>query len=428
MPPSSEQGEYFSPPARAAAIGAALPLLGTYFTKKNGRLAASTAALAVGSDEVGDLVDALRLRVALAAASRLSSIVDSALARPNFKYATRRDEMSGAIRGRLDLQRLIRMNGRVDVPPRYPVRTVERSHVTPENVLLVSALLWVRRELRVPVTRRLAAENIEARQATAAGARIDRNLARTELRGCRSEALERLARGTVASLCDDVERRLAAGHVRIDAYRELVEWMRRCLAGRPAAEAGELEWSFYGSEFDTKLFEVWVLSELRIRLQARLGVVANAWDFFDEGDVVDVVLPDARRVRLAFQRSMKRFRGPSASSRWKTPAGDAIRDIPDYLLAVDGDQQSTFVLDAKLRRRKSAPTQEIYKLLGYFNHFAMDDRGQGAIIYYAPEPNDPVVHDYHSPGTGRIVAFSVDPERPDMSDDGWDSLFDLAGL
>jgi len=411
-----------------AAIGAALPLLGTYFTKKNGRLAPSAAALALGSDEGGDLLEALRLRVALAAASRLSAIVDAALSRPNFRYATRREEVSGAIRGRLDLQRLIRMNGRVDVPPRYPVRTVERSHVTPENVLLVSALLWVRRELRVPVTRRLADENIEMRQAAAAEARIDRNLARTELRDCRPEGIERLARGTVSSLCDHVERRLAAGHVRIDAYRELVEWMRRCLAGRPAAEAGELEWSFYGSEFDTKLFEVWVLSELRIRLQARLGVVANAWDFFDESDVIDVLLPDARRVRLAFQQSMKRFRGASTTTRWATPAGDAIRDIPDYLLAVDSDQENTFVLDAKLRRRKSAPTQEIYKLLGYFNHFAMDDAGRGAIIYYSPEPDEPVVHDYRSPGTGRIVAFSVDPERPDISDDGWNCLFDLAGL
>jgi len=425
VPPTTEAGEYFTSEARRSAISAALPLVGTYF-QNGGRLDASTSTLAAGTDEEGELVEALRLRVALAAAVRLSKVVDQALARPNFRYGTRHEEVTGAIRGRLDLQRLIRSTGHFDVPPRFPVRTVERQYTTPENTLLACALLWVRRELRLPVIRRLGARSAELVESGSATARIDRALSRPELRDCQLQAIERLERGQLSLLCDEVERRLAAGHVTVAAYRELVEWVRRCLAGSPAAEPGEIEWSFYGSEFDTRLFEIWLLVELRARLLAAAGVGPLQWDFFADGSPIDVTSASGARLRLVSQTSMRKLRGANMPLRWRRHSdGTVLGEIPDYLIAQDdGTSQRTVVVDAKLRQRES-PTEEVYKLLGYFNHYGLDANGRGAIVYYAANPSSVDLRDYRSTGTGRVLAFSVDPERPEANTEGWEALLEL---
>ncbi len=39
------------------------------------------------------------------------------------------------IRGRLDVARYSRQQGRITVPRRYPIRLVERATATPENIL-----------------------------------------------------------------------------------------------------------------------------------------------------------------------------------------------------------------------------------------------------------------------------------------------------
>ena len=430
MPPSSSSSpsDYFTSAARTAAIGDALSLVGTYF-QDGGRLNDPTPALHGGNNELGDLIEALRLRVAIAAAHRLSGIVERALSKPNFRYGTRREDAIGSVRGRLDLQTLIRRNGRFDAPPRYPVVIVERQFATPENVLLACALMWVRRELRAPVIGRLGDRSAERSESIAAVSRIDRDLKRAELRGCRDKALERLTHGELEQLCGEVERRIAAGHVNGAFYLPLVEWVRACIAGHPAAEPGEIEWSFYGSEFDARLFEIWLLGQLRTRLAAAAGIDPDPWDFFHSVSPLDTSTSTNSRLRLVYQRSLKNLRGDGAEVRWHAAGTTrALGEIPDYLVGLDSPTaQRTIVVDAKLRQR-SSPTEEIYKLLGYFNNYGTDAHGLGAIIFYSAYPNDVATHDYLAAEGGRVIAFSVDPERPAANEAGWAALIDLIGL
>lgn len=428
MSPSSDVG-YFSEAARQSAISAALPLVATYF-QKGGQLAGATATVGEsGQDDeptTAELLDALRLRVALASASRLQAIAAEVVAHANFRYATRREEAVGAIRGRLDLHRVIRETGRLTVPPRYPVITVSRSSKTPENVLLASALMWVRHELRLPGTRRLSPKNAESRARDAAIYEIDRALAGPALHECRQSARERLDRGQIGDLCAEVERRIAGGHAISPAYGALLEWMQRCLSGQPAAEPGEIEWSFYGAEFDTRLFEIWILGQLRMRLLRAIGANTDPWDYFSDKPAIDITAADGVRVRLVHQTSIRKLRGDRLALRWRRTSTKPLGEIPDFLVALDfGGSELTLVLDAKLRRRKGAPTEEIYKLLGYFNNYAMDAQGAGAIFYYAQRPDVPALFEYQSDAGGAVVAISLDPERPDSSAAGWDALMDL---
>lgn len=428
MSPNSDGG-YFSDAARRSAISAALPLVATYF-QKGGRLAGISATVSESNHEseptTAELLNALRLRVALASASRLRVIAAEAIAHANFRYATRREEAVGAIRGRLDIPRVIRETDRLAAPPRYPVITVNRSSETPENVLLACALMWVRHELRLPGARQLNSKNAESRARDDAIFEIDRFLAGPALHECRRSARERLDRGKIGELCAEVERRIAGGHAISPAYRELVEWMQRCLSGQPAAEPGEIEWSFYGAEFDTRLFEIWILGQLRTRLLHAIGAKPDPWDYFSDSPALDTLSTGGVRVRLVHQTSMRKLRDGRQVLRWRRPSTKPLGEIPDFLVALDfSGSELTLVLDAKLRRRKGAPTEEIYKLLGYFNNYAMDADGAGAIFYYAQNPDAPALYEYRSDAGGAVVALSLDPERPDASESGWDSLIGL---
>lgn len=428
MSPNSEVG-YFSDGARRAAIAAALPLVATYF-QDGGRLAGASRALSEANEgheqSTADLLEALRLRVALAAATRLQTIAAEALVRPNFRYASHKEEVVGAIRGRLDMQKVIRETGRRTVPPRYPVITVNRSLATPENVLLACALLWLRHELRLPVTRQLMKRSAESLARDAAIFEIDRALAGPVLRDCRQVAGERLEHQRLDDLCDDVERRIAGGHAIAPAYAALLDWMRRCRAGQPAAEPGELEWSFYGAEFDTRLFEIWLLGQLRSRVLGAFEIDEGSWDFFSDTPAVDSLGANGVRVRLVHQTSIRKLRGDGMTLRWRRSARTPLGEIPDFLVALDhGDEARTLVLDAKLRRRPSTPTEEIYKLLGYFNNYGMNAEGRGAIFFYAQSPDVPASYEFRTDEDGWVVALSVDPERPDANPDGWDALIKM---
>lgn len=202
--------------------------------------------------------------------------------------------------------------------------------------------------------------------------------------------------------------------------------MQRCLSGQPAAEPGEIEWSFYGAEFDTRLFEIWILGQLRVRLLDVIGADPDPWDYFSDKPAIDSIAADGVRVRLVHQTSIRKLRGDRLALRWRRTSTKPLGEIPDFLIALDFDgTELTLVLDAKLRRRKGAPTEEIYKLLGYFNNYAMDAQGAGAIFYYAQRPDVPALYEYQSDAGGAVVALSLDPERPDSSDVGWDALIEL---
>jgi hypothetical protein len=93
--------------------------------------------------------------------------------------------------------------------------------------------------------------------------------------------------------------------------------------------------------------------------------------------------------------------------------------FPDLAVIVDGpDGRSIAMFDPKLRRRSTAPTEEIYKLLGYFANLQHDQPPRGAILYYGP--GAPAAYALRTAGRGDIRALAVDPESAD------DELFDIA--
>lgn len=433
-------GGRFSVGGRRSAVAAALPLVATYFQQKGQRQFERKGGLEAGYYDTAhqQLLDALRLRVAMAAAGTMSELVGKILRRPSFRYGQVRERQVGVLRGRLDVRAYLAERGRVSEVASFPVLEVRRNLRTPENILATAAVLQIISELRSPLSRGLAVNAPDRRRAVSYVERLERDLQNSDLRDCRNEALAELRSGRMQALAELVSLRISAGHLaNPEPYADVVAWVKRGRDGRPAADVGEIDWDFYDESFDTTLFEIWCLSELKSRISDSLGephlesrVVVGV-----PGPVACWMIGDLT-VEVFFQKASRSI-AHSIAPRWvrvdasevtSHQGSNEIGGRPDITIRVDRHGKSRFVfLDPKLRQRvDKEPTEELYKMLGYFNNFGRDGNGVGGILYYAPFPQSLASSSFGALGQdGRLLAVALDPERNDLGADGWSRILEL---
>jgi hypothetical protein len=409
----------FTAAGRRAALDAALPLIATYFAD------AATWDLEISSQvdstipqdsALDDLTAAVRLRASLAAADRLLRIISQVAARPTFRYIQTSAESVGVIRGRLDVGRYIREQGRISVPRRYPVRLVEQENATPENVLAAYAAAWLRRDLDAAPKHLLPLKSPEARELRQYQELLDRLLGIPLLAGTKPRAYNVWRRSNLDQLLDEVDRRLEAGHVASPVpYQELFDWMTATRQGDPVAEIGDREWSFYGAQFDTKLFEIWCLKQLADAITKLIGQPANTQPSLARRGQAPIYSWSigAGSLNLHFQPSLSTL--TSEGVVWQYAGGTRqLHGFPD--LAVTSETitgQGLALFDPKLRQRTGAPTEEIYKLLGYFANLHYEKARIGAILYYSP--GVPTDYKLVDGADGEIHAIGLDPETDPKS-------------
>jgi hypothetical protein len=420
-------GGQFTFGGRRAAINASLPLLVTYFAGAPTWNLEVSAALDSADDDqdLDDFVAAARLRASLAAAGRLVDVVGRIIARPTFRYTHVAAESVGTIQGRLDLARYSRQRGRVDVPRRYPIRHVERATATPENVLASYAVSWIKRDLERTPSTLLPVDSPEFRERRRLLDALTHMLAVPLLARTVPQALEVWRRSAVRVLVDKVEQRLDAGHIaQPEAYRQLAEWIRASLDGAAVADLGERDWSFYDPRFDTKLFEIWCLVMLADAITRRIGAPDGGPASLAERTRVPIYTwtVGETAVRLHFQPSLHTLTPEGV--RWRYgPGSDPLMGFPDLAVISErpGDR-GVALFDPKLRRRSSAPTEEIYKLLGYFANLVHPAPPHGAILYYSP--GAPTAYTLRTAAGGDVRALGVDPEW--VHDESFDTAAGIA--
>jgi len=402
--------------ARLAAITSSFSLLATYFSSGSNASVLSQRGPSYSDDtdpSTSLVIAALQLRVALAASDKFVGIVERVRRRANFRYQTIRRDTEGWPQGRLDTIRFARSSGKVTNPIFYPVINIARANVTPENTLVVSAAQWLMKELVAPtLTAFLPVLGPERRAATTARVQLRRLMADPIFAACQKAAEKVKRQGGMQGLLSQVRKRLNAGHVGNPVpYRELVDWMTACLNGKPAVEAGDMDWSFYGKSFDTKLFELWCLSEIGRALGLALQAPPDRpllWERFNKP--MFSWATTAGDLEVFFQRGMSGL-GPGREARWqRTDTERRLGGIPDISAVVRRLHGPTelVILDSKLRQRESDRSEELYKLLGYFNNFQLDEYGHGAVIFYANR-NSPYVYTYATDVRGQLLAVSLDP-------------------
>jgi hypothetical protein len=411
---------------RREAIASCLPLLATYFASSTQPLHSKPAiqrARDEGHDTIPVLAAALRLRAAIAAAELLSPLLREIVRRPTFQYRIRTDEVEGSLSGQLDVTAYaINPPGRSEQPT-FPVIGSFRSNSTPENVLAYYAGLWILRELSDSNYRHIldAQESPEIAAARTARVKLRRLLSDPAWSGCETPA-NRILRGRGESrLVALVRKRIRRKEVQNSRpYHDLVEWMARCLAGDVRAIAGDIDWSFYGDRFDPKLFEIWCLHSLGLEISNQLVERAPLGSLSARSGLIFEWSRPAGKLSVFFQRSLSSIVGGDASWNRTLPDGRSVplRGIPDIVIVakrLDGVTR-VILVDPKLRQREGPPSEELYKLLGYFANYRVVDPAVGAILFYSTEAVPPDAYEYRDQNSGVLLAAPLNPAQASTSE------------
>lgn len=431
------RGGSLTPHERERAIRDALPIIGRFFQSQGQSKRLMTAdSISVGDETSSDtdlrLLAALRLRSALAAAEQLESAIEAVALHPTFRYALRSTESVGHLAGTLDIPRYISRSGWDGGPPRYPVTNVYRSSQTPENVLTAYSSLWLQQELRDALDASDAPPGAPEAQAVAElDSTFERLLSSPALADCRSAATDVLRRDTEESLLDSVESRLRRGEVAHDEpYRNVLELMRRLRDVGPTGFPGTESWSFYDDAFDTRLFELWcafsVATALSNALATEVPPVNPNWS--GTGLTFTWHRPSGT-LELYMQKSLHLI-DDTKHRRWRQKRTTKfLRGVPDIVMrGVTQDGVSRWaILDAKLRQRSGPPSEEIYKILGYFGHYNLEHDARGAVLFHAPGQSASNVLEYvpeHS-DEGLLIATALNPSNRQQSLDGLTDVTDM---
>mgnify|MGYP003381997389 CR=1 FL=1 len=424
---------HFSDAARRASLADALPLLATYFVSGNDSLRSHESLSRLAGDDLGDLLEFVQIRVLIAAASRLDSLLRAVLERPSFQYQREKTDSVGVIRGRLDTIRYMRARHEVTAPRRFPITNVQRSHVQPENVLAAwSALAVVRSLKRLPLNR-LPDGAPERLRAERLGEALRRHVRHPALAESVDAAAQVWRSGAQGALMGRVGSRLNSGRVtNASAYLRLLDWAMSFNLRDVGLVPEDLEWVFYDETFDTKLFEIWCLRRVIAAIEERLGAPTETRLLIDRSrGPIAQWNAGAISVEVYFQAGLGTVK--VGEQRWvysptevdsPTPVGP-FGGIPDITVVVDrpGHPRQPIILDPKLRQRRSVPGSEIYKILGYFGNLRSSIPNRGAIIFYGPG----ATRSYRiEAGAGEeILAVAVDPQAPEDSRVRFDRVADF---
>jgi hypothetical protein len=292
--------------------------------------------------------------------------------------------------------------------------------------------LWVKCEVEQAfITSQAPEDSREGKAAYELLERLDSMLKMPGIIENKSEVAHHGSEEWASGIVDEVERRLEGGHVgNREPYQELAVWVRRTMSGKPALQQGDERWLFYDDSFDATLFELWCLMSIADEVSRHLGQPRQVPNMRQTGRIpVYQWSRGSMTVAIHFQYDLINTSvGNVAAWQRNDKALGGRPDLTAIVEAMGVNQEKTksvVYLDPKLRKRNGVPTEEIYKMLGYFSNAGMGDAGSGAIIFYTPHRSPKPTYEFSSAGGGRVIAIGVDPASPDENAAGLELL---AGL
>lgn len=389
-----------------------------YFATGTDTLTSREALAAQPDDELGELLEFIQIRVLLSAADVLEPVLRAILDRPSFRYQRIRGESIGVIRGRLDTVTYLRRRHERSAPRRFPVVSVTRSHLLPENVLATWAALTVAGALRRLPLHRLPSDAPERRRAERTTESLRRLVQHPAFAECTEAASDIWRKNSQPELVESVRGRLRGGRMPSGAcYEALADWASSYSPNEISLEDGKLPWLFYDETFDTRLFELWSLNRLVVALTDRLGLPTTTRLLVERsaGPIAEWTI-GAVMIQVWYQAGLARI--DVGDPRWAYAPRDRDRSrpdgafggVPDISVVVQqpGQARRPVILDPKLRQRKSVPGAELYKLIGYFGNLPADHPSRGAIIFHGPN-GEQRSYRIADGGSGEILAVAVDP-------------------
>ena len=408
----------FSALERQTVTAQALPVLAGYFAKG----IKLTSQRTIGTTNVDSLDQAavfVRMRVLLAAAAELEPIIAQISKRLSFSYQRVNSESVGLIKGRLNTTEYVRRRHEVTAPRRFPIQEVRRNHDLPENVLVAAATILIIKELQSLPTALLPDNSSEAERIRLTIRSMHQTIAGPALEQARTSAHQAIEKERIDHLLDAVDRRIESRQIpNVDAYSALVQWLKNFDPASATPTAGELPWLFYDEDFDTRLFELWSLKHLLDQLQELLGPPITTRLLLErKSEPIATWHAAGNTIEVWFQAGLKKL--DVGGTIWNytvrpepdepSPKAKALTGIPDIVVVVQksGEARQPVIIDPKLRQRDSIPSNELYKILGYFSNLPAEHTRRGVIIFHTP--GNPHQYDLTDDGNGKLLATGVDP-------------------
>jgi hypothetical protein len=329
--------------------------------------------------------------------------------------------------GQLDVARWLARRSAVVDNLAFPTLQSTRSSRTPDNVLVLYSLTWMATELQRSLRASTARpRSVEARETQLLLQHLKTLSLRPTYAQCADLVTTLRSDRAVTSLAQQVGRRAHRRAMRNSSpYAELAVWILEAVAGKAPVGAGDMNWAFYGRDFDRTLFEMWCLHELMRALARRLEQpepdVHPAWA--QSGTTYQFDHP-AGKIDVIYQTAWSTITG--THGRWERVLGNPLGGRPDITVRVTPtNQPPTYVIiDPKLRQRAHMPTEELYKLLGYFENFAVHPR-RGAILYYSTSNDHLNRYKLHAGPHEDIAAIELNPAAAETGVAGLSLAVDL---
>ena len=198
------------------------------------------------------------------------------------------------------------------------------------------------------------------------------------------------------------------------AYRELWQWAddyrKRGLTG-----GGTFVGLAYSEEFDNRLFEIFCLGELREGFK-QLGFrekIVRPLHERSRGPVMETEHPHSGLgISVFFQKGEGVLWTEGLPREWAQIVG-----VPDIGLVPRSSQLPVIIVDAKNRDRgvdsEESVSEELYKMLGYFQNFALrmhvQGRGPAGGLMFLSSSGFRDIRKYGSRSGGSLVVAALDP-------------------
>lgn len=326
-------------------------------------------------------------RVAIANLEKLQEILVAIERNLSSAYSKSNRDIKGAINGRLRINEYIKRKSIQQTPKTYPCIVKERTFSTPENVALV---FIVQRALNAVGEYRTVIQALSGSRRIGELQLLDEQEAffrATLKKAYYSDCFEKVRELTRASRRNlpesfrrEIELRLHKRQMpNAESYSRLWDWFKNFeISSLNFAKDSDLRSLAYGEAFHDKLFELWLLFRIMETLSLEYGLEIleiNPLSKRLEKPIFVLESLKGNKISLYFQKGKGLFWDDTIKSKWfyEGDSQKPLRGTPDIVVEAEilnENLRRVMLIDAKNRyRSKGENSEEIYKMLGYFENF-----------------------------------------------------------
>lgn len=339
------------------------------------------------SDESGIVDMNIYIRIVLANAEEFITAINEVRKKMSLRNNKADREYIGEIKGRLNISKYVKQMVARSTPRVYPCVVKEKNYGTPENIYLLfyAYVFCDKLKSMAKYIQSQKMNNQEKSKELSIISQYIKDLTNfisapdlhqfskqiTELRKKYGDHLPTV-------YFDKIVHRLKTNKiVNSDAYIKAFDWIRKYSKNMVDFNETSIKMLRYDEEkFCDRLFEIWILYSIKKTLVKEFAcTLVKEYGVMEKRIQYTFVLEkdDGELINLYFQKGEGLYWTNSVKTSWKYVSDKAtpnLRGIPDISVEIMSSPPKLIIVDAKNKIRIAGKnSEEIYKMIGYFENF-----------------------------------------------------------